>query len=88
MAHFGDMYEIQISPQKAKSIMRRGYPPRMGFEVSVERSINENGITWDHELKIMNISGNLFLACSTLQKSLWRATFKADLSLVYNDKAA
>ena len=66
---FGSDYELQISANRAREILKPHPLPGIGHETTVKGSKDEFGFRT--QLVVQNISGTYVLASSSYPKSLW-----------------
>lgn len=73
MPHYGNEYEVAISKATAAKLLgaKQRQVPKIGYEVE---------LTFFHgyALKVINVSGSLYLGCFNLKTEYWLDIFKFD----------
>ena len=73
MSHYGSEYEVEISKATAKRLLdtKQREVPRMGYEIELE-------FVQGYALRVINISGHLYLGSFNLKTEYWLDIFKFD----------
>lgn len=77
MPHYGKEYEVEISKATAKKLLayKQRELPKIGYEVELE-------FVHGYALRVINISGHLYLGCFNLKTEYWIKVFKFDPNIL------
>jgi hypothetical protein len=71
--HFGAEYEVAIGKVKANALLskKKKEAPKIGYEIDI-------AYVGGNPLRIMNISGQLYIASNSVKVKNWKAVFNFD----------
>ena len=76
--YMGADYMVKIGPKSARALCGMHPVPRVGYEYTV--AVKNDNLGFSHRLTVQNVSGDFWLTCSNVSRSVWGETFGVNVT--------